>query len=97
LVADKLPFTPNRISPGPLAARLVSGAACGAAVTLALKEPWQEGAILGAAGAAAGAFGGYYGRKHLSKRNPKLAVALLEDILAVGTGIAVMSRVTRSI
>jgi uncharacterized membrane protein len=96
LIADKLPFTPNRISTGPLAARLVSGAACGAAVSLGLKGPWQEGAVLGAVGALAGAFGGYYARKHLSKRNPKIAVALLEDAMAIGIGMAVVSRVARS-
>jgi uncharacterized membrane protein len=97
LIADKLPFTPGRISTGPLAARLVSGAACGAAVSLSSKGTWQEGAVLGAAGATVGAFGGYYARKHLSERNPKIAVALVEDAIAIGIGIAVVSRLARSI
>jgi uncharacterized membrane protein len=96
LLADKLPLTPNRINPGPLAARLVSGAACGAALSWAVKAPWNEGAALGAAGAVAGAFGGYYARKHLSKSRSTLAVALVEDAVAIGTGIAVVATVARA-
>ena len=34
LVNDKLPATPNRTSPGPLGARIVMGALCGAALAI---------------------------------------------------------------
>lgn len=97
LLADKLPFTPKRISPGPLSARLASGAVCGAAVTYATEGNWQEGAALGAAGATAGAIGGYYARKRLSRKNSPIALALAEDAIAVGCGIALMALVNRDI
>src|SRR4051794_1145193 len=35
LVADKLPFTPSRTRPGPLAVRIASGALAGAALAVA--------------------------------------------------------------
>jgi uncharacterized membrane protein len=96
LLADKLPFTPNRISAGPLAARLVSGAACGAAVSLLARKSAPEGALLGGAGALAGAFGGYYARRSLSRNNSALAVALVEDALAIVVAMGIMRQVTRS-
>lgn len=91
LVADKLPFTPDRISPGPLSTRMVSGAACGAAVSYAVRRPPQEGAIFGALGALVGAFAGYYIRKKLTRRMPAFTVALAEDALAIGAGFAIVS------
>ena len=38
LIADKLAFTPSRLKPGPFAARTLSGAVCGAAISFE-KEP----------------------------------------------------------
>ncbi len=95
LLADKLPFTPRRISPGPLAARLASGAACGAAVSFMLRESPGEGAVLGGAGALAGAFGGYYARMGLRKNHSDLALALIEDALAVAGAVGIMGAVMR--
>src|SRR5437763_58300 len=63
LLADKLPFTPNRINPGPLAWRVVTGAASGAAIATTIRRPVAEGAVLGSLGAVAGAFAGYYARR----------------------------------
>src|SRR6266581_4713273 len=63
LIADKLPFTPNRLNAGPLASRIASGAICGAAVCGAVKRPLAEGALLGGLGAIAGALAGYHVRK----------------------------------
>ena len=97
LLADKLPFTPNRISPGPLAARIVSGAACGAAITYLNQESPAEGAILGCAGALAGAFGGYYARRSLSRNRNALAVAVVEDAIAVALAFGIVARVTREL
>ena len=94
LLADKLPFTPNRISPGPLALRVVSGAVCGAAVSFLARKSAQEGALLGGAGALAGAFGGYYARKSLSRNYPDLAVALVEDVVAVTLAIGISRQIT---
>ena len=89
LIADKLPFTPSRLKPGPFAARIVSGAVCGAAIYSVVKRPLKEGAILGGLGAIAGAFAGYHMRRKLSGDMPDLGVALLEDALAIGGGILV--------
>lgn len=89
LLADKLPFTPDRISPGPLALRILSGAGCGAAVSLLSREPAAEGALLGGAGALAGAFGGFHARKAFRRNYPDLLVALVEDALALSLAIGI--------
>jgi len=62
LVADKLPFIPNRTSPGPLFGRVVLGALSGSALCAATGFSLAAGAILGAAGGAAGAFAGFQAR-----------------------------------
>ena len=97
LLADKLPFTPNRISLGPLALRIASGAACGAAVSLVARESAKEGALLGGAGALAGAFGGYYARKSFRRNYPDLTVALVEDALAVALAVGISRQVAHRI
>ena len=97
LLADKLPFTPKRISPGPLAARLASGAGCGAAVSWLAKESPMEGALLGSAGALTGAVSGYYARRSLSRNHSDIAVALAEDALAVALAIGILRQVTRRV
>jgi uncharacterized membrane protein len=89
LIADKLPFTPSRLKPGPFAARIVSGAVCGATIYGVVKQPLEEGAVLGGLGAIAGAFAGYHMRRKLSHNLPELGVALLEDALAISGGILV--------
>jgi uncharacterized membrane protein len=87
LIADKLPFTPSRLKPGPFAARIVSGAVCGATIYGVVEQPLKEGAVLGGLGAIAGAFAGYHMRKRLSRNLPDLGVAVLEDVVAIGGGI----------
>jgi uncharacterized membrane protein len=89
LIADKLPFTPSRLKPGPFAARILSGAVCGVAIYSVVKRPLKEGAILGGLGAIAGAFAGYHVRRKLSADMPHLSVALLEDAVAIGGGILI--------
>jgi len=91
LIADKLPFTPSRLNPGPFAARIVSGAVCGATIYGVVKQPLRKGAVLGGLGAIAGAFAGYHMRRKLSRNLPELGVALLEDALTIGGGILVIA------
>lgn len=93
LIADKLPFTRGRLDAAPLTSRIVSGAICGAAIHGTMKKPFAEGAALGGLGALAGAISGYLVRQRLSREMPDLAVALLEDALAVGGG-ALIAAVT---
>lgn len=89
LIADKLPVTASRLNAVPLASRVVSGALCGATIYAVVKRPLSQGAVLGGVGAIAGAFAGYHTRKRLSRDMPDLAVAVLEDALAIGGGVLV--------
>ena len=91
LVADKLPFVPNRTDPGPLGARAVSGGVCAAAVFLAAGERPEVGAALGAASAVASAFLFMNLRRVLGKAMeiPDPIIASAEDGLALGIGFAV--------
>src|SRR5260370_22973013 len=59
LIADKLPFVPNRTSPLPMVFRVLSGAICGAALCIAANRLILAGALLGGLGAAHRAFGGF--------------------------------------
>ena len=90
LIADKLPFTPNRLNAGPLASRIASGAICGAALCGVVKRPLAAGALLGGLGAVAGALAGHHVRKSLSRDMPDFAAGLLEDALAGGGGALVV-------
>ena len=94
LVVDKLPKTPSRLLPGSLFIRIVLGGLCGAALCSSTKHSPAIGAALGAVAAIAGAFGGYQARTRLVKalKAPALAIALLEDAVAVGCGFLIVSR-----
>lgn len=89
LVADKLPFTPNRTAVGPFLTRLLTGALAGGAVGSGSDGSLAGGAVAGAAGAVLGTFGGYRARTGLVRAlgTPDYVVALLEDAAAVGGAI----------
>jgi uncharacterized membrane protein len=95
LIADKLPFTPNRTDPAPLAARLVAGGLCGAAVAVAEGRPLGLGLALGSLGALAGTFAGYHLRRLATRQGhvPDLEAALIEDTLAVLAGAATVKSI----
>ena len=90
--ADKLPFVPARIEPGPLGARGVSGALAGGAVCLAEGESVAVGAVVGALAAVASSFAFYHLRKSLGEKTPvpDPVLALAEDALVVGIGRSVL-------
>jgi uncharacterized membrane protein len=94
LVADKLPFVPNRTSPLPITFRILSGAVCGAALGISANRLIVQGALLGGLGAVNGAFGGFHVRRLLVKylRIPDLGIALAEDALAIAAGVFIVSR-----
>jgi uncharacterized membrane protein len=94
LVADKLPSTPSRTAPAGLTARIFTGAATGAALAIAGAQIAIMGVLLGAAGAVAGTFGGYQARKRLVKAlgTPDYVVAMLEDLVAIGGSLWIVSR-----
>jgi uncharacterized membrane protein len=94
LVADKLPKTPSRTTPMPLTFRVVTGALSGAALGIAGSRSVTLAALLGAIGAIAGAFGGYQVRHKLvtSLHVRDYGVAVLEDLVAIGGGLLIVSR-----
>jgi uncharacterized membrane protein len=94
LVADQLPRAPSRTAPPGLIARIVLGALCGAAIAASGAQSTWIGAFLGAAGGVAGAFGGYQVRTRLVKalKVPDFVIATLEDAVAIGAGLLIVSR-----
>ena len=87
LVGDKLPKTPNRTSPAPLIARIVTGGLTGVCVAAA----GAQGIFVGA---VTGAFAGYQARKRLVRAlgTRDIYIALLEDLVAVAGSLWVVSR-----
>ena len=94
LVTDQLPSTPSRLKPPGLIARIVLGGLSGASVSVAGGQSLALGAVLGAAGGIAGAFGGYHARTGLVRalKVPDIVIALLEDAVAIGGGLFLVSR-----
>ena len=94
LVADQLPGTPARTAAVGLSARIVTGALCGASLAVAGAASLWLGAVAGAIGAIAGAFGGYQARVGLVRalRVPDVAIAIPEDIVAIGLGLFLATR-----
>jgi uncharacterized membrane protein len=93
LVSDKLPFTPARTNTGPFIGRIAGGGLAGAALSVGLGGSLAVGAAAGGLGAVAGALGGYRARTGLvrSLGVPDFPVALLEDLVAVGTALPVVA------
>lgn len=94
LVADKLPFVPARTSPPALIARMVTGGLTGACLAGAGGAGTTAGAVAGIAGAVVGAFGGYQARTRSTRAlgTPDVVVAMLEDVVAVGGALWIVSR-----
>jgi uncharacterized membrane protein len=94
LVADKLPNTPSRKAPRGFAARVVLGAFTGMTLCAATQHSRGIGAVLGGLGAVVGTLGGYEARTRLVKglKVPDFVIALLEDAVAIGGGLLIVSR-----
>jgi uncharacterized membrane protein len=83
LITDQLPTTPSRKVPVAFAARILSGALCGAAIGT-LGDALLGGAIAGAAGAVIGTVGGAAVRARLAAAFGRdRPAALLEDAVAI--------------
>jgi uncharacterized membrane protein len=93
-VADLLPTTPRRTTPGPLVARIVMGGLSGASLCAAAGRSLTLGAVLGGVGGALGAFAGYEARTRLVKalgvKDP--VIALAEDVVAIVLAWVLVSR-----
>ena len=94
LVVDQLPATPSRTKPLGLIARIVFGGLCGAGIALAGSQLLSVGAIVGIAGALIGTFAGHEVRLRSVRTLglPDFVVAILEDIVAIGGGLFIVSR-----
>jgi uncharacterized membrane protein len=93
LILDKLPNTPNRTSAPGLIARIVTGGLAGACISVGGGEAAFAGAGLGAIGGIVGCFAGYHARLRIvsSLRQPDIYVALLEDFIAIGGSLLIVS------
>lgn len=94
LVVDKLPSTPNRTGLPGLIGRCLLGGLSGAGVAVSGAQSIALGAILGVAGGIVGAFAGYEVRKRLVRalKVPDVVIALVEDAVAIGGGLLIVSR-----
>jgi uncharacterized membrane protein len=92
-VADLLPRTPRRTTPGPLITRIVLGGVSGAALTISAGGSFVPGALLGGIGAVIGSFGGYEARKRLVRglNVRDAAVAIPEDLIAIALAYLIVS------
>jgi uncharacterized membrane protein len=71
------------------------GGLCGATVAVAGGESIVLGIVVGAVGGIAGCYGGYQARTRLVKALgvPDVVIAVVEDIVAIGGGLLILSRV----
>src|SRR5688572_23345458 len=94
LIIDKLPNTPNRTAPLGLIARIVTGSFTGACVSVGGGQSAFVGAALGLIGGIVGCFAGYHARARLvrSLQQRDFYVALLEDLVAIGGSLFIVSR-----
>ncbi len=92
MITDKLPVVPARISPGPLAFRIVSGAVCGGAICAAEGKRAGIGAIAGGVAAIAGAYGFYHLRRSIGRESkaPDPLLGLAEDAIVITGGLKIM-------
>ena len=92
LVADKLPFIPNRTAVFPLVTRAVSGALSATAFTRARKRSVAVGALIGSLAAVGASYGAYKLRKAIGEKThlPDTIVAVAEDALVAACGFALL-------
>lgn len=93
-VTDQLPSTPARTVPVQLGARLALGMLSGACLAVAGQVSLWVGVLAAAVGVLVGTFGGYEVRASLvrSLQVKDIAVAIPEDLVAIGLGLFVVSR-----
>jgi uncharacterized membrane protein len=93
-IVDQLPTTPPRTAPAGLSPRIVTGALCGVCMAVAGGASLWLGALAGVIGGVAGAFGGKAARVGLVRalRVPDFAIAVPEDLIAIGLGWFLASR-----
>ena len=92
LVADKLPFMPNRTQAPSLVARGITGAFTGAAIGSSKKRSAVLGALIGAGAAIGASYAAYHLRRKAAEKIPATVAGLIEDAVAAGAGMIVLSK-----
>jgi uncharacterized membrane protein len=92
VIADKLPFAPDRIKPFSLFARCLAGSLAGASIYKAYNGSLITGALLGSVGAITSAFGSFYLRKSIVKHANLIdpVIGAIEDTLVFGAGASLI-------
>jgi uncharacterized membrane protein len=91
LIVDQLPKTPSRKAPVGFGARLLTGGLSGAAFGAGAGS-LLGGLVAGVIGAVIGTLGGFEARKRLARVFGRdLPAALLEDLVAVGGAILIVT------
>ncbi|MDP9427196.1 MAG: DUF4126 family protein [Actinomycetota bacterium] len=98
ILADKLPFSPDRISAPGLAGRLATGALVGAALFSADGRRGASGGAIGALSSLAASYLSYYARTGTQQRFglPNPAGGILEDMVALSIGLLSLRRSARA-
>ena len=93
MIADKLPIIPDRISSGPLTARIISGAVCGSSICESEGRRTDIGAVTGALAAIGSTFAFYHLRRRITEGDivPDVIVALVEDAVVLAAGDIILN------
>jgi len=90
---DLYPEAPARTAPGPLLARIASGAFCGWFVNRSgTPARARAGVALGALGAVAGAYAGLSVRRRAMARIGPVPAAIAEDVVAIAGALLIARR-----
>lgn len=98
MAGDKMPFAPDRTSPGPLLGRIVFGGLIGAMMykEFGRKDPtgYWVGAVIGSLASVAGAYGAFGFRKWMERKRlvPDFLLGFLEDAAVVRLGGKILAR-----
>ncbi len=90
IVVDKLPSTPSRLEPGPLAGRVAAGAVGGVALARRAGHPLVAPAIVGGVSAVVGSVVGAAWRDVAARRGWTLPGAVAEDVVSLALAWAAM-------
>ena len=94
IINDKLPATGSRLAPPSLVIRSVTGALAGSGLAIAAYQSLLLGILVAIVGALAGSFIGYQARHQIvaGLKIPDFPIALVEDAIAIGCGLLIVSR-----
>jgi uncharacterized membrane protein len=94
IINDKLPATGSRLAPPSLVIRSITGALAGSGLAIAAHQSSLLGILVAIVGALAGSFIGYHARHQIvvGLKIPDFPIALVEDAIAIGCGLLVVSR-----